>query len=188
MLTLTSHSLRQAWEFPVRGPAPARCNQDNSNFGFLSSYLLCSPSCSWYHFSHSHEVLGIKSTPAFGLEQDKRGFLGEKQEPSCKYCMLHSGTIINGKRGERNPATSPCMISVPLASGLTRKMAANSSVKLSAFSSGLQLQSGYTSAVKTAAQQQHKQHSLYMPSILFQGVRCTFLLWVFGDCHVNTYI
>ena len=131
----------------------------------------------------------MKSEPAFYLEQDKRGFLGEKQEPSCKQCVLHSGTTISRKQGERNPATSFCMISVPLANGLMRRTTANGALESSVrFLSGLQLASVYTSAVNIAVQQPHKQHALYMSSIPFQGVCYTFLLLVFGDCRVNTFI
>lgn len=181
MLMLTSHFLRQVWEFPICGPAPAQCHQDNSNFGSSSSYLLCSPSCSWYHFSHSHEVLGVKSKPAFCLEQDE-AFWGRSRNrlvnPACRV-VVPQWTGSKVKETRAHPSTWFLFLLQVLSRGGRQQTALESAAR---FLSGLRLESVRASAVMMAARQQHKRRALYVPSMPFQGVHCTFLLLVFGDC------
>lgn len=71
MLMPTSHFLGQVWELPICGSAPAQHNQDHSDFGSLSSYFSCPPSCSWYHFPTAVRF-GSEAAPALPRARQKR--------------------------------------------------------------------------------------------------------------------
>lgn len=75
MLMPTSQFLGQVWEFPICGSAPAQHNQDSSDFGSLSTYFSCPPSCSWYHFPTAMRSWDW-SVHLPCLEPERRGVLG----------------------------------------------------------------------------------------------------------------
>lgn len=107
MLMPTSHFLGQVWEFPICGSAPAQRNQDHSDFGSVSSYFSCPPSCSWYLFPIAMRF-GSEAAPALPRARQKRlsGAVGSVwyQPGAAPWCC-------SGRRQSGGiPAASSCRI------------------------------------------------------------------------------
>lgn len=131
----TSHFLGQVWEFPICGSAPAQRNQDHSDFGSVSSYFSCPPSCSWYLFPIAMRF-GSEAAPALPGARQKRlsGAVGSVWSkpgaaPWCCSGRRQSGGI---------PAASSCRIPALLA-GVWWGRWLQTALESSGFSPGWQL-------------------------------------------------